>query len=207
MKKNRKPGYNGAIRAGIDKNGGYNAGGNINIKEGKFNFFVSANYNHRKTISPGTIDRLTFISDPEYQLHEVDSNVANSHFAFGRIGMDYFLDNRNTFTISGTLVNGMSTPTTNSGITTDSLYKSGYSNSSFTQRYSNTTTDFKNKSGMLSFKQTSQDPGRMDGQCELYTGNYEQVSIRLLLSLMLPVVVRYQASINNKQILPETMNI
>ncbi len=152
MKKNRKPGYNGAIRAGVDKNGGYNAGGNINIKEGKFNFFVSANYNHRKTISPGTVDRLTFINDPEYQLHEVDSNVANSHFAFGRIGMDYFLDNRNTFTISGTLVNGMSTPTTNSGITTDSLYKSGYSNSSFTQRYSNTTTDFKNKSGMLSFK-------------------------------------------------------
>lgn len=152
MKKNRKPGYNGAIRGGIDKYGGYNAGGNINIKEGKFNFFVSGNYNHRKTKSPGTIDRLTFISDPEYQLHEVDSNVSNSHFAFGRIGMDYFLDNRNTFTISGTIVNGVSTPTTNSGITTDTLYSDGYSNSSFTERYSNTTTDFKNKSGMISFK-------------------------------------------------------
>ncbi|HEY4935954.1 MAG TPA: outer membrane beta-barrel protein, partial [Puia sp.] len=152
MKKNRRPGYNGALRAGIDKNGGYNAGGNINIKEGKFNFFLSGNYNHRKTISPGTIDRLTFISDPEYQLHEVDSNVANSHFAFARFGMDFFLDNRNTFTISGTIVNGVSTPTTNSGITTDSLYSNGYSNSSFTQRYSNTTTDFNNKSGMISFK-------------------------------------------------------
>lgn len=152
MKKNRKPGYNGAIRAGIDKYGGYNVGGNINIKEGKFNFFASGNYNHRITKSPGTIDRLTFISDPEYQLHEVDTNMANSHFAFGRIGMDYLLDNRNTFTISGTLVNGVSTPTTNSGITTDTLYNDGYSNSSFTQRYSNTSTDFKNKSGMISFK-------------------------------------------------------
>jgi outer membrane receptor protein involved in Fe transport len=152
MKKNRKPGYNGAIRGGVDKNGGYNAGGNINIKEGKFNFFVSGNYNHRKTISPGTIDRLTFISEPEYQLHEVDSNVANSHFAFARLGMDYFLDNRNTFTVSGTIVNGVSTPTTNSGITTDTLYSDGYSNNSFTQRYSNTSTDFKNKSGMISFK-------------------------------------------------------
>ncbi len=75
MKKNRKPGYNGAIRAGVDKRGGYNLGGNLNIKEGKFNFFVSGNFNHRKSISPGTTDRLTFISDPEYQLHEVDSNV------------------------------------------------------------------------------------------------------------------------------------
>jgi outer membrane receptor protein involved in Fe transport len=152
MKKNRKPGYNGALRAGIDKNGGYNLGGNINIKEGKFNFFVSGNYNHRKTISPGTTDRLTSFGNPEYQLHEVDSNIANSHFAFGRFGMDYFLDNRNTFTISATLVNGAATPNTNSGITTDSLYNDGYSNSSFTQRYSNTSTNFNNRSGMISFK-------------------------------------------------------
>jgi outer membrane receptor protein involved in Fe transport len=152
MKKNRKPGYNGALRAGIDKNRGYNLGGNINIKEGKFNFFLSGNYNHRKTISPGTIDRLTFIDNPEYQLHEVDSSITNSHFAFARFGMDYFLDNRNTFTISGTIVNGVSQPTLNSGITTDTLYSDGYSNSSFSQRYSNTTADFNNKSGMISFK-------------------------------------------------------
>ncbi len=48
MKKNRKPGYNGAIRAGIDKRGGYNLGGNLNVKEGKFNFFLSGNYNHQE---------------------------------------------------------------------------------------------------------------------------------------------------------------
>jgi hypothetical protein len=34
MKKNRKPGYNGAIRGGVDKRGGFNAGGNLNVKEG-----------------------------------------------------------------------------------------------------------------------------------------------------------------------------
>ena len=152
MKKNRKAGYNGALRAGIDKRGGYNFGGNLNVKEGKFNFFGSANINHRKTISPGTTDRLTFISNPEYQLHQVDSNVNSSHFVFGRLGFDYFLDNRNTFTISGTLVHGTSKPYTNSNITQDTLYDNGYSNSSFTQRYSNNSTDFKNKSGMLSFK-------------------------------------------------------
>src|SRR5450432_1782077 len=93
MKKNRKPGYNGAIRAGVDKRGGYNAGGNLNVKTGKFNFFVSGNFNHRKTISPGTTDRLTFISEPEYQLHQVDSNVSSSHSVFARFGVDYFLDN------------------------------------------------------------------------------------------------------------------
>jgi len=152
MKKNRKAGYNGALRTGIDKRGGYNFGGNLNVKEGKFNFFGSANINHRKTISPGTTDRLTFISDPEFQLHQVDSNVNSSHFVFGRLGFDYFLDNRNTFTISGTLVHGTSKPYTNSNITQDTLYNNGYSNSSFTQRYSNNSTEFNNKSGTLSFK-------------------------------------------------------
>jgi len=152
MKKNRKAGYNGAVRAGIDKRGGYNLGGNLNVKEGKFNFFGSATINHRKTISPGTTDRLTFISNPEYQLHQVDSSVNSSHFVFGRLGFDYFMDNRNTFSISGTLVHGSSKPYTNSNITQDTLYNNGYSNSSFTQRYSNNSTEFNNKSGMISFK-------------------------------------------------------
>jgi len=152
MKKNRKAGYNGAIRAGVDKRGGYNAGGNINIKEGKVNVFASGNFNHRKTISPGTTDRLTFIDNPEYQLHQVDSNVNSSHSLFARLGMDYFLDNRNTFSISGTLVHGIGYPTTNSEITQDTIYSNGYSDSSYMQRYSNTNTDFNNRSGMLSFK-------------------------------------------------------
>jgi outer membrane receptor protein involved in Fe transport len=152
MKKNRKPGYNGALRAGVDKRGGYNAGGNLNVKEGKFNFFVSGNYNHRKSISPGTTDRLTFISDPEFQLHQVDSNVNSTHSLFGRFGIDYFIDNRNTLSISGSIVHGTGNPTTNSTLNQDTIYSDGYSNSSFTQRYSNTNTDFNNKSGMLSFK-------------------------------------------------------
>ncbi len=152
MKKNRKPGYNGAIRGGVDKRGGFNTGGNLNIKEGKFNFSLGGNYNHRKSISPGTTDRLTFISDPEYQLHQVDSNVLTSHFVFLRFGVDYFMDNRNTFSVSGNLVHGISTPFTNSQITQDTLYDNGYSNSSFTRRFSNTNSDFNNKSAMLSFK-------------------------------------------------------
>ncbi len=152
MKKNRKPGYNGAIRAGVDKRGGYNLGGNLNVKTGKFNFFASGNYNHRKTISPGTTDRLTFISEPEYQLHQVDSNVSSSHSVFARFGVDYFMDNRNTFSVSGNIVHGVSEPYTNSTINQDTLFENGSSNSSFTQRFSNTSTDFNNKSGMLSFK-------------------------------------------------------
>ncbi len=122
------------------------------LKRVKFNFFASANVNHRKTISTGTTDRLTFISNPEYQLHQADSNVSNSHFIFARVGLDYFMDNRNTFSISGTIVHGTSKPYTNSNISQDTLYNDGYSNSSFMQRFSNTNTEFNNRSGMISFK-------------------------------------------------------
>src|SRR6185312_12665562 len=41
MKKNKKPGYNGSVRTGVDTRGGTNAGGNINIRQGKINFFAS----------------------------------------------------------------------------------------------------------------------------------------------------------------------
>src|SRR4030095_3546138 len=143
---------NGTLRAGIDKRGGYNTGGNINIKEGKINFFGGVNLNHRKTISPGTTDRLTFISSPEYQLHQSDSNISNSHSCFARAGIDYFMDNRNTFSISGTIVHGSSKPYTNSNISQDTLFSDGYSDNSFTQRFSHTNTDFNNRSGMISFK-------------------------------------------------------
>ena len=53
LKKNRKAGYNGSLRAGIDQRGRFNLGGDINVKQGKVNFFLSGNYGERKSISPG----------------------------------------------------------------------------------------------------------------------------------------------------------
>ena len=159
LKKNRKAGYNGNVRAGVDKRGGYNAGGSVNIKQGKLNFFASANFRERKTVSPGTTDRLTFISEPQYKLHQVDDNGNSGYFVFGRFGVDYLLDNRNTLSASGTLVHGSFKPVTNSDLTLDTLYNNGYSNSSFTQRYSTTNNSFNNKHGMVSFKHTFPKPG------------------------------------------------
>src|SRR5882672_6128336 len=38
LKKNRKTGYNGNLRTGVDSRGGINAGGNFNLRQNKFNF-------------------------------------------------------------------------------------------------------------------------------------------------------------------------
>jgi outer membrane receptor protein involved in Fe transport len=152
LKKNRKPGYNGNVRAGIDQRGKFNLGGDLNVKEGKVNVFGSAFYNQRKSItSPDRTTRSSFITNPNTDLTQNDYSVRNGYFAFGRLGMDYFLDNRNTLSISGTAVQGHFTPTINSDIVVDTLGNGG-TTSSYTNRVSNTDATFKNINGMLSFK-------------------------------------------------------
>ncbi|HEY2723012.1 MAG TPA: carboxypeptidase regulatory-like domain-containing protein, partial [Chitinophagaceae bacterium] len=106
LKKNRKAGYNGNLRAGVDMRGKINGGGDINIRQGKINFFANANYGQRKSISHGTTDRYTFLENPFTNLHQLDKTINNGYFAFGRAGFDYFLDNRNTLTFSGLIVHG-----------------------------------------------------------------------------------------------------
>ncbi len=153
LKKNRKAGYNGNIRAGIDKRGKINLGGDINVKQGKVNFFLSGNYNQRKSISTGTTSRYTF-NQPGYpndSLIENDYNVNQGYFAFARGGMDYLLDNRNTLSLSGNIVHGTFTPYTNSDIYVDTLLPTG-TTSSYTRRVSTTNSDFNNHGAMLSFK-------------------------------------------------------
>src|ERR1035438_9361457 len=152
LKKNRKAGYNGNIRAGIDERGKFNLGGDLNVKQGKVNVFASVNFNERKSItSPDNTTRSSFLDTPFTNLYENDYNVSKGYFEFGRFGLDYFLDNRNTISASGTIVHGSFTPYINSDLFVDTLNSSGIT-SSYTRRLSNTTAIFNNLNGMLSFK-------------------------------------------------------
>lgn len=101
LKKNTKPGYNGAINAGIGTNTRYNVGGNINIKEGKVNFFTSYNLNVNRFDVEGFTDRENFSAGELVGGFRQD-NVATSgrQFQFVRFGADYQLSNRNVLTIS-----------------------------------------------------------------------------------------------------------
>jgi len=62
LKKNRKTGYNGGIRAGIDKFGKFNGGGDINFRDGKFNIFGMLFLNQRRTVMTGYTDRNNYIA-------------------------------------------------------------------------------------------------------------------------------------------------
>lgn len=159
LKKNRKAGYNGSLRAGIDQRGKFNLGGDINVRQGKVNFFANANYGQRKSVSTGETDRLTLINNPNTQLLQYDRNQNIGYFAFGRAGFDFFVDNRNTITFSGMMVNGKFKPSNESDIYVDTLYPTGKT-SSFTERLSNTTGEFRNKRGEISYKHLFAEAGK-----------------------------------------------
>lgn len=99
LKKNKKTGYNGGIRAGVDTRGKINTGVDINLRQNKVNFFLSGNYNQRKSKSTSVIDRTNYI-DPPSIINQNSNSVNDGYFSFIRGGMDYFVDNRNTITIA-----------------------------------------------------------------------------------------------------------
>jgi outer membrane receptor protein involved in Fe transport len=106
LKKNRKAGYNGSVRAGIDSRGRFNGGGDINVRQGKVNVFANGMYNQRKSKGWGETDRLNLDVEPNLRTLQSSNSVFNGAFAFGRFGIDYFIDNRNTITLSQSIVNG-----------------------------------------------------------------------------------------------------
>lgn len=147
LKKNKKIGYNGGIRGGIDSRGKLNAGGDFNLRQNKLNFFASGIYNQRKSISNGTTDRLN-LTTPSSQIYQVTNPISNGYFAFARAGFDYLLDNRNTITVTGSYVNGNFISNDNQKI--DSIINNSFT--SYNRVMQNSNFNFKNVGGQASFK-------------------------------------------------------
>jgi outer membrane receptor protein involved in Fe transport len=105
LKKNKKTGYNGGIRTGLDSRGKINLGGDLNLRQNKVNISLSGNYNQRKSLSEGIIDRNNFLSTPS-TVHSTSDGVSSGFFGFYRAGLDYFVDNRNTFSIAANFNRG-----------------------------------------------------------------------------------------------------
>lgn len=148
LKKEKKVGYNGSIRANLDSRARFGLGGDINLRQQKFNVFANGMYNQRKSISTGTTDRRNFYTDPDTLLHQTDKSIQLGSFAFGRAGVDYFISNRNTLSLTGTFVRGKFKPTT----TSDILYDTSSAPIFNEHRNSNTAGEFRNVGGMMSFK-------------------------------------------------------
>ncbi len=149
LKKNKKVGYNGSIRANIDSRAKVGLSADINVRQEKINFFLSGNYNQRKSISTGTTDRITY-GTPNSQLLQSDKSISDGYHRFFRGGLDYLIDNRNTISITGNMSRGNFKPSTSSSMESHILGTPTLT--SLAERMSNSKSRFENTGTMLSYK-------------------------------------------------------
>lgn len=181
LKKNRKSGYNGNIMAGIDRRGGWNVGGNINLRQDKFNFSASLMSNQMRNKTLGSVDRYNQ-GGTDVNIFQDNLNKTKGGFLFGKVGLDYFVSNRTTLSASVIRVHGKFKPNETIDIRTDSLLQAG-TKSTFSDRLSQSGREF-NAWGFQggikhNFKKQGEEwtadfnmfNGKNDGDA-LYTTNY-----------------------------------
>ncbi|PWT76825.1 MAG: TonB-dependent receptor [Bacteroidetes bacterium] len=153
LKKNRKTGYNGNFRLGVDSRGGINGGGNFNLRQNKFNFTAAGFVNQNRGVTKGTNNRTDY-TNPATPTN-VDQSVYSKNkgaFVFGSLGFDYFMTNRTTFSLSGIKVHGRFTPTETDDIYTSILYPDSATNPHYSQRNTNSTREFNANGLQFGFK-------------------------------------------------------
>ncbi|MEO8568091.1 MAG: outer membrane beta-barrel family protein [Ginsengibacter sp.] len=159
LKKNRKAGYNGNVRANLDSRARFGLGADVNIKQGKINFFANTMYNQRRSLSTQSTKRVDYINGVTATLSQKDKPENNGHFAFGRAGFDYFPDNRNTFTIAGVIVGGKFNNIDLLDIRRDSNYVS-YTTNDNGIRNTNGNFTFNNYGSIFSYKHNFAKPNK-----------------------------------------------
>lgn len=153
LKKNKRAGINGMLMAGAGTGDKYNGGGNINIRQGKVNFFANYMINSQRFWGDGTTDRTNFINGGTSNLHQESDSRSSPRFQFGRIGLDYYLDNRNTISVSQNIVDG-------NFKNFEDLTSTFNKGDSMSSRLNDSKFGFRNYTTQLGFKHTFAEPNR-----------------------------------------------
>jgi len=107
LKKDKKLGLNGQVSAGVGSPDILNGNVTLNFREGKFNLFTSANYNQSGGNRRGETFRINKSKGiVEDYFNQVSENERMRRFGSVRFGIDYFIDNRNTITLTQNFVKG-----------------------------------------------------------------------------------------------------
>src|ERR1700722_18098498 len=125
LKKNRKTGYNGSVRANADSHGATGLGAGLNFRENKINFSADVNARTIRDWMSGSTERTTLGSSPDTYIGQQELDTTRGGMIFGRIGLDYFMTNRTTLSLAGFAMHHSAHSTSAINMTTDSLYPSG----------------------------------------------------------------------------------
>ncbi|HCL84469.1 MAG TPA: TonB-dependent receptor [Chitinophagaceae bacterium] len=150
LKKNRKTGYNGNVRGGVDSHGAINAGLNFNVRQNKFNFTANGFFNQNKGVTNGDVSRYNYTDTPT----SIDQTLYDKNhgaFAFGSLGLDFFATNRTTFSLTALHVHGEFKPNQLMNVT-NSYYYPGTTETDYSQRNANSSRVFDANGLQFAFK-------------------------------------------------------
>ncbi len=107
MKKNGLPGYNGMLMAYVGTGDRYGGMGNLNLKDGKWNVSMMYSYNQAMNTTKGFTRRTQLDSGATTAIFDQNNTTRMlTLFNFGRLGIDYSINNRNTISLNGMIVAG-----------------------------------------------------------------------------------------------------
>ena len=99
LKRDRKAGYYGSVRTGVNSRGGWNAGGNINYSSGTLDAFANIGYRRRKN-KGGSESQQTYLDSQRYQNYESESNRGGKNL-FMRGGLTWHATKKDDLSLSG----------------------------------------------------------------------------------------------------------
>ncbi len=107
LKKNKRIGLNGVTTISGGTPGLFSASGNLNLRQGKFNIFLSGSHNQSGGDAKGQALRQNKKNGQvtDY-FNQYSVNTRSRNFNSFRFGSDFFINNRNTLTLSQDIAKG-----------------------------------------------------------------------------------------------------
>lgn len=158
MKSNTKVGYYGIVSAGIGTNDHYNGMVSINVKQKPIGFSLAYNYSNFKNPIEAYNYRTNLNNGIVSGYYDADNNkVFQNTFNTGSAGLDYYINNRNTLSLSQNMTIG------DFDTKEDQLFKTRVNQDSilsFGTRITNTIMHFENFTTKLYYKKTFPKKGK-----------------------------------------------
>lgn len=175
LKRNRRIGLNGIASVGTGSPDILNGNLSLNARQGKFNVFVTGGYNQ----SGGKADGKTFRQNKEdgevdNYFNQYSLNNRKRRFKSLRLGADYFLDNRNTLSVTQGFVTGK--------FTSQETQDQEYLNSSkvlerYGDRFSDGSSEFNRYNTQLNYTHKFPEAGKeLSGNVNYNYGNGDNLT-------------------------------
>ncbi len=158
LKRNKRVGLNGVASLGVGHPDILNGNLNLNAREGKFNFFASGSYNQSGGKSDGLTERQNKDNGViDNYFNQRSDNTRDRRFNALRFGLDYFLDNRNTISVTQAIVRGKFR---NSEVQDQEYFNSNKILERYGDRSSEGESGFKRYTSELNFSHKFPDAGK-----------------------------------------------